>query len=90
MRLIKYRFYRKDSPRGTTQAFVTFGPKTSTGATHLTDGNGSLLPVSLQLGSGSTDLQANWTYTGMFNDRSLFGFHLLRRHVFEGADNRME
>lgn len=84
MLLMKYRFYRKDSPRGTTQASVTFGPKIPTGATHLTDGNGSLLPVSLQPGSGSTDLylQANWTYTGLFNVRRLVAdedFHSLVR-----------
>jgi hypothetical protein len=84
MLLMKYRFYRKDSPRGTTQASVTFGPKIPTGATHLTDGNGSLLPASLQPGSGSTDvyLQANWTYTGLFNVRRLVAdedFHALVR-----------
>ncbi len=69
MLLVKYRFYRKDSARGTTQASVTLGPKIPTGATHLTDGIGNRLPTSLQPGSGSTDLflQANWTYTGLFN-----------------------
>jgi hypothetical protein len=71
--LVKYRFYRKDSARGTTQASLTIGPKIPTGATHLTDGTGNLLPASLQPGSGSTDLflQANWTYTGLFNIRRL-------------------
>lgn len=82
--LVKYRFYRKDSARGTTQASVTFGPKIPTGATHLTDGEGNKLPAGLQPGSGSTDffLQANWTYTGLFNVRRLVAdedFHSLLR-----------
>ena len=50
MVLVKYRFYRRDSQRGTTQASVTFGPKIPTGRTDLTDGNGGLLPASLQPG----------------------------------------
>ena len=84
MVLVKYRFYRRDSSRGTTQASVTFGPKIPTGRTHLTDGDGSLLPASLQPGSGSTDffLAANWTYTGLFNVRRLVAdedFHALLR-----------
>ncbi len=84
MVLVKYRFYRRDSQRGTTQASVTFGPKIPTGRTDLTDGNGSLLPASLQPGSGSTDffLAANWTYTGLFNLRRLVAdedFHSLLR-----------
>jgi hypothetical protein len=37
MFLVKYRFYRRDSERGTTQASVTFGPKIPTGRTDLTD-----------------------------------------------------
>ena len=82
--LVKYRFYRRDSSRGTTQASATFGTKIPTGRTHLTDGNGSLLPASLQPGSGSTDffLAANWTYTGLFNVRRLVAdedFHALLR-----------
>ena len=32
MVLVKYRFYRRDSPRGTTQASVTLGPKIPTAA----------------------------------------------------------
>jgi hypothetical protein len=84
MVLAKYRFYRRDSPRGPTQASVTFGPKIPTGTTNLTDGNGALLPSSLQPGSGSTDLflGANWTYTGLFNLRRLVAdedFHSLLR-----------
>lgn len=73
MVLVKYRFYRRDSQRGTTQASVTFGPKLPTGRTNLTDGNGALLPASLQPGSGSTDffVAGNWTYTGLFNFRRL-------------------
>jgi hypothetical protein len=73
MALVKYRFYRRDSERGTTQASVTFGPKIPTGRTDLTDAVGKRLPVSLQLGSGSTDLflAANWTYTGLFNLKRL-------------------
>jgi hypothetical protein len=84
MVLVKYRFYRRDSQRGTTQASVTFGPKIPTGRTNLTDGNGSLLPASLQPGSGSTDffLAANWTYTGLFHLKRLVAdedFHSLLR-----------
>lgn len=73
MLLVKYRFYRRDSKRGTTQASVTFGPKIPTGKTDLTDANGKKLPAGLQPGSGSTDLflAANWTYTGLFNSKRL-------------------
>jgi hypothetical protein len=71
--LMKYRFYRRDSQRGTTQASVTGGPKIPTGGTNLADNTGKLLPASLQPGSGSTDffIAANWTYTGLFNLRRL-------------------
>jgi hypothetical protein len=71
--LVKYRFYRKDSERGTTQASVTLGPKLPTGRTDLIDSSGGLLPISLQSGSGSTDgfLGADFTYTGLFNIRRL-------------------
>jgi hypothetical protein len=84
MVLIKYRFYRRDSPRGTTQASVTFGPKIPTGRTDLADGSGIRLPPSLQPGSGSTDLflAVNATYTGLFNIRRLVAdedFHSLLR-----------
>jgi hypothetical protein len=84
MVLVKYRFYRRDSPRGTTQTSVTFGPKIPTGRTNLRDGNANLLPTSLQPGSGSTDLflAGNWTYTGLFNIRRLVAdedFHTLLR-----------
>jgi hypothetical protein len=84
MVLVKYRFFRRDSPRGTTQASVTFGPKIPTGRTNLSAGNGSLLPASLQPGSGSTDffLAANLTYTGLFNIKRLVAdedFHALLR-----------
>jgi hypothetical protein len=73
MVLLKYRFYRQDSERGTTQASVTFGPKLPTGRTDLNDMSGNRLPASLQPGSGSTDvfLAANWTYTGLFNMKRL-------------------
>ena len=82
--LVKYRFYRRDSQRGTTQASVTIGPKIPTGKTSLLSSNGSLLPATLQPGSGSTDLfvAANWTYTGLFNIRRLVAdedFHSLIR-----------
>ena len=86
MVLVKYRFYRRDSPRGTTQASVTVGPKIPTGRTDLTGTNGRLLPAGLQPGSGSTDLfvGANWTYTGLFNVKRLVAdedFHsLIRTH----------
>lgn len=84
MVLVKYRFYRRDSQRGTTQASVTLGPKIPTGRTDLTSDTGGLLPASLQPGSGSTDLflAANWTYTGLFNLRRLVAdedFHTLMR-----------
>jgi hypothetical protein len=82
--LIKYRFFRRDSPRGTSQASVTLGPKLPTGRTSLTGSNGVRLPPGLQPGSGSTDmfLAANWTYTGLFNLRRLVAdedFHTLVR-----------
>ena len=82
--LVKYRFYRRDSPRGTTQASVTLGPKIPTGRTDLDNANGDLLPASLQPGSGSTDLflAGNWTYTGLFNIKRLVAdedFHALLR-----------
>lgn len=80
--LLKYRFFRRDSPRGTTQASITLGPKVPSGATHLTDSRGNLLPAGLQTGSGSTDflLGANATYTGLFHIRRLVAdedFHAL-------------
>ena len=84
MALVKYRFYRRDSQRGTTQASVTAGPKLPTGRTDLKGTDGVLLPATLQPGSGSTDLfvGANWTYTGLFNLRRLVAdedFHSLLR-----------
>src|SRR2546429_9873443 len=84
MVLMKYRFYRRDSKRGTTQASVTLGPKVPTGRTDLADMNGKRLPASLQPGSGSTDffVAANWTYTGLFHLRRLVAdedFHSLLR-----------
>jgi len=82
--LTKYRFYRRDSPRGTTQASLALGPKLPTGSTGLTSRGERRLPVGLQPGSGSTDLflSANWTYTGLFNLRRLVAdedFHTLLR-----------
>ncbi|HEV7218113.1 MAG TPA: hypothetical protein VGN39_04505 [Terriglobales bacterium] len=84
MLLLKYRFYRRDSERGTTQASFTVGPKIPTGRTDLADIRGNLLTAGLQPGSGSTDLLlgANWTYTGLFNFRRLVAdedFHSLLR-----------
>jgi hypothetical protein len=84
MLLVKYRFLRRDSSRGTTQASFTVGPKIPTGRTDLTTANGNRLPATLQPGSGSTDLflAANWTYTGLFNLRRLVAdedFHSLLR-----------
>jgi len=84
MTIVKYRFYRRDSARGTTQASISIGPKFSTGRTSLRDKNGNLLPATLQSGSGSTDLflAANWTYTGLFGLRRLVAdedFHSLLR-----------
>ena len=82
--LVKYRFYRRDSERGTTQASVTFGPKIPTGQTDLADLSGKRLPAGLQPGSGSTDLflAVNWTYTGLFKLKRLVAdedFHSLVR-----------
>jgi len=82
--LVKYRFYRRDSERGTTQASFTFGPKFPTGSTSLTAASGALLPASLQPGSGSNDffVAGNWTYTGLFHVRRLVAdedFHSLLR-----------
>jgi hypothetical protein len=84
MVLVKYRFYRRDSKRGTTQASLTVGPKVPTGRTDLADTNAKLLPASLQPGSGSTDffVAANWTYTGLFHLKRLVAdedFHFLLR-----------
>jgi hypothetical protein len=82
--LLKYRFRRNDSARGTTQASVTIGPKLPTGQTDFAAPNAARLPAGLQAGSGSTDLfvAANWTYTGLFNFRRLVAdedFHSLVR-----------
>jgi hypothetical protein len=82
--LVKYRFLRRDSKRGTTQASVTIGPKFPSGATRLTDTTGKPLPASLQPGSGSTDLflAGNFTYTGLFGLKRLVAdedFHTLWR-----------
>ena len=90
MVLVKYRFYRKDSPRGTTQASLTVGPKLPTGGTRLTGKNGNRLPAGLQTGTGSTDLflAGNWTCTGLFNLRRLVAdedFHSFVRS--EGAQS---
>jgi hypothetical protein len=84
MILVKYRFYRRDSERGTTQASISLGPKFPTGRTDLLDMTGDRLPATLQPGSGSTDvvIGANWTYTGLFNIKRLVAdedFHALLR-----------
>jgi hypothetical protein len=73
MVLVKYRFYRRDSERGTTQASIKFGPKIPTGRTDLAGTGGQLLSAGLQPGSGSIDyfLAGYWTYTGLFNVRRL-------------------
>ena len=84
MLLVKYRFYRRDSQRGTTQASVKAGPKLATGSTNFRASDGRRLPAGLQAGSGSTDffIAGNWTYTGLFNFRRLVAdedFHSLVR-----------
>ena len=84
MVLVKYRFYRRDSERGTTQASLTLGPKIPTGRTNLASTNGIRLPAGLQPGSGSTDLflAANWTHTGLLGMKRLVAdedFHSLVR-----------
>lgn len=70
---VKYRFLRLDSARGTTQASIGAGVKFPTGRTSVRDNAGSLLPASLQPGSGSTDLALGFygTYTGLFNIKKL-------------------
>ena len=70
---VKYRFLRRDSDRGTTQASITFGPKLPTGLTSLRDAAGLRLPTGLQPGSGSTDFLfgLNGTYTGLFQIEKL-------------------
>jgi hypothetical protein len=90
--LLKYRFYRRDSERGTTQASLTIGPKLPTGRTDFADAAGAILPAGLQAGSGSTDLflAANWTYTGLLNFRRLVldgDFHSLLRSTGTQATN---
>jgi len=84
MTIVKYRFYRRDSARGTTQASFSVGPKFASGRTSLRDGAGNQLPATLQSGTGSTDLflAANWTYTGLFGFRRLVAdedFHSILR-----------
>ncbi|HEV2422819.1 MAG TPA: hypothetical protein VGS59_14000 [Candidatus Acidoferrales bacterium] len=71
--LVKYRFLRRDSKRGTTQISFTAGPKLPTGQTELSNGSGALLPVRLQPGSGSTDVffEMDGTYTGLLNFKRL-------------------
>ena len=71
--LLKYRFFRRDSQRGTTQVSFTVGPKLPTGRTNLRDASGRLLPVPLQPGSGSTDVmfRCDATYTGLFHIKRL-------------------
>ena len=70
---VKYRFLRRDSERGTTQASFLFGPKLPTGRTNLRDSSGARLPAGLQPGTGSTDLLfgLNATYTGLFHIEKL-------------------
>ncbi len=70
---VKYRFFRRDSERGTTQVSVTFGPKLPTGQSNLHDSAGARLPPGLQPGSGSTDFLfgLNGTYTGLFHFEKL-------------------
>jgi hypothetical protein len=71
--LAQYRFLRHDSERGTTQVSVMLGPKVPTGRTNLRDELGNMLPVTLQPGSGSTDLflGLNGTYTGLLGMEKL-------------------
>jgi len=93
MLLVKYRFYRRDSERGTTQASVTLGPKFPSGRTDLVDLSGRPLPASLQPGSGSADLFAavTWTYTGLFDVKRLVAdeeFHSLLRSTGTQATRR--
>jgi len=88
--LVKYRFLRHDSERGTTQASVMLGPKLPTGRTNVRDATGALLPVSLQPGTGSVDLFASFsgTYTGLFHVEKLVAdatLDYLRRS--EGAES---
>src|SRR5256884_1382106 len=69
--LVKYRFYRRDSKRGTTQASATLGSKLPTGRTNLAARRGKRPPARLQPRSGSSDffVAADWTYTPLFHLR---------------------
>ena len=51
----KYRFWHKNVPFGVTQAAVFGGLEVPTGSDSELDNVGALLPISLQLGSGSVD-----------------------------------
>jgi hypothetical protein len=88
--LLKHRFLRRDSERGTSQVSFVAGPKLPTGRTGSRDPSGALLPIGLQAGSGSTDLLLGLrgTYTGLFHVRRLVADatldHLLRT---QGADS---
>jgi hypothetical protein len=70
---VKYRFLRRDSGRGSTQAAVTFGPRLPTGRRNLRDSWGVSLPTGLQPGTGSTGFLfgLNGTYTGLFHVEKL-------------------
>lgn len=70
---LKYRFLRLDSPRGTTQASFSAGPKLPTGKTDASGLGGTVLAPELQPGTDSTDWFFNLsaTYTGLFNLRRL-------------------
>lgn len=61
--LTKWRFYKRDQPFGTFQLATEVGVKAPTGAHHLEDAEGQLLPAALQRGSGSWDPMATLLMT---------------------------
>lgn len=90
--VLKHRFFRRDSKRGTTQASFLIGPKLTTGRTNLRDAAGNRLPAGLQPGSGSTDLLVglDWTYTGLFNIKRLVVEESLRYRAHSEGSQQMK
>ncbi len=59
----KYQLLQRDAPRRTTRVTFKGGLKLPTGEHEATDGEGSLLPRGLQLGTGSVDYSAGLIFT---------------------------
>lgn len=92
MLALKYRFLRRDSARGTTQASLEFASKLPTGSTDNVDSSGNRLSHYLQPGSGSLDwrIKLMATYTGLLGLRRLVAdfalAHLLRSEDGQGIN----